>query len=660
MRIDFVLTLASDAEPGTGLGSGLVDDFVPRGHDGLPVLRGTHLRGLLRDRLRDIGHKLKRPGLDDELLGREGAALTDEGLVSVGDARAIEEQDPLFVARTALDEHGTARSGSLRNREAVAVGTRFQGYLQVRAEASAFAVDCLRLSLLSIQAVGGGRTRGAGTCFIDIEGDHRSPGKVFLELVSRTDKSARSPRTDTATTKTSDALHLLRLEFIAESPVCCPDIPVLSAINVIRSGIAIPASAVQGAVLHRLDRLAPDLAKRCFEDPQFRAWPLLPSGTQHAEGIPIRAPITHRVDKRAVSGDLETCDVFDVSQASSVSAAADGFAYKTSDGVMLVDAAGEVTLWKSNSIPRVVTAHAVHHASEGKQVNNLFTVDALAPLCFSGLLGIPEYAQELLLESLKSDPMVFFGKGRGVRGGGKLSATPIPTHADVHELRADPARPTVLVVQSPVVLPSTADDVHAPLQKQALEFFSTWCRKHGLPTPSGFWGVGGVRFGWNRHQQQGRTPARRVLLPGATLALETASDPEALRRALLAGAGEGRQEGYGALAVHPGIATRLWHGKTTTLSISTPGAAALEHVERMSRLNLPSPSQLSALLGHLEGEGPEAAARFLSDQAKKRPTRIYKMWLPALDDLQELIKKEHAGPALKTLIDLAVRKEVRA
>ena len=82
MKLDYILTLVSDGEPGTGLGGDLVDDFVPRDTAGRPLLRASHVRGLVRERMAEIGSVIGRPDLDDVLLGRDGMGLDDEGIAA--------------------------------------------------------------------------------------------------------------------------------------------------------------------------------------------------------------------------------------------------------------------------------------------------------------------------------------------------------------------------------------------------------------------------------------------------------------------------------------------------------------------------------------------------------------------------------------------------
>ena len=79
---DITLTLVSDAEPGTGLGTEAVNDFVPRDSSGRPHLPASHVKGLAREALRSMSAARGWPAsLEQRLFGRAAsdASATDDG-----------------------------------------------------------------------------------------------------------------------------------------------------------------------------------------------------------------------------------------------------------------------------------------------------------------------------------------------------------------------------------------------------------------------------------------------------------------------------------------------------------------------------------------------------------------------------------------------------
>ena len=308
IRLPFEIKLVADAEPGTGLGTELLDDTISRDHRGWPVLWASHLKGLMRACLSEMGDQRGwSRGLDDRVFGRPGIKGDDgvAGLIRVSDATPKTFPRVRTITRTALNDLGTANASTLRTSEAVPAGTVFCGELEVDSEKGSTVDLAARLSLLALEAVGGGRNRGSGSCFVKITGESRSPGEVLKGLDALVDRSSAARMTPTIasaprSTKTlpAGAPELLRLIFRAEGPVCCPETPLVQ-VNVIRSGFAIPASAVQGMIVTQLAKQDPQLADACFDDSRFRAWPLLPAGLsgENATQTPVRVSLSHRMSK---------------------------------------------------------------------------------------------------------------------------------------------------------------------------------------------------------------------------------------------------------------------------------------------------------------------------------------------------------------------------
>ncbi len=665
------ITLLSDAEPGTGVGTELLNGTVPRDPRGAPYVPASHIKGLLRDRLESIADLREWPSAPLIALLGESGSDGDDGTVSalrIADARrpsaARDGLDPVMtITRTAIGRTGTARANSLRTVEAVRCGESFAAEARLDAEPGGAQDLLARLGFLTIDALGGGRNRGAGRCRIDIEGETRKPGEILAQVdpLLATWTPRRSPKPEPARTADLGAgpAVWLRLRFVAESPICCPEHP--SAGNVIRTGPVVPASSVQGAILTLLDRADPDVATACLRDARFRAWPLVPVGLAGGESsdmpFGVRVDLAHRMSKLpkppepgSSTDRHEFADAaVDPGQWSRITA---GSPLKSTDGVLLRGASGVVKLWRAQDIPRIFQTHGVHHDPTGAGQRGLYSVEALAPLVFTGMLTVPESIAERLTRLLGESPWISLGKSRSVRGGGRLSI----------ERMADPAREfagwslpseatgRVFVVQSPLVLP---DDYAVDRAESALEMLAM----------RGGWGPivldeahqdrqvartqahCGVRFGWNRHGigesagAQKRLRARRVILPGSVLVLRTPLPN--LLDLLVAGLGEGREQGFGALLPHPGIAVERTGHQVQPDSI--PVIRSRDDAGRLGRElwadaggeDGPAPSQIAAVARRIRRD-PKSALDYLKRQ-KERPPRIWAVWKPVLPRVIELV-----------------------
>lgn len=668
-ELTYTLRLVSDAEPGTGLGGVTKDDCVPRNHKGVPILRASHLKGLMRSflsTLEDDGHPWAQ-GLCDRVLGRPGRDGDGgaEAAFSLGDA-ALQGDEPEAchtVTRTAIDpENGTVKGAALRTTESLAAGRTFAGRLTLSAPNGSAEDLAARLALLSIDAVGSSRTRGCGRCLVGLDGETRSPGALLKALSQAAPWQRPAPQAAAPATPASGPAVFLRLVFQAEGPVCCPDVPVRG--NVIRSGFAIPASAVQGALLTRLNTVDAQAASRCYAHQGFRAWPLLPCGPADEAltdlPVPCRVSLTHRVAKLAKMGHLKE------DEASEQALAPDPYKWqeqqagaplKASDGVLLSNAEG-VSLWKSGSMPRVVTAHCVLHDAQRDDGRNLFNMEAMAPLSWSGLLQVPEEAAETLLQELEKNPHIGFGRGRSVRGQGQLTAT---------RLNGTPAELaprndwTVLIAQSPLLLPDTPP-AGASARDELNQLAQDWAETHNLPQVEVVWTATAIRFGWNRAglgraSTEGRLRACRTAVPGTVLRFAAQADAKALAQALAAGFGDGREQGFGALAVHPGAATELFElprRKPPRRRSAHKGAvASMLKLHRSLQGRLPSPSQIYAVQQRLVRGGVKEATDYLNEQTK-RTTRIWQRWESCVDAVADILQLPGADKALRLLADLAI------
>jgi CRISPR/Cas system CSM-associated protein Csm3 (group 7 of RAMP superfamily) len=680
--IDFTLTLNSDAELGSGLGNELVNDIIARDHLGKPVLRASHLKGLLRATLEEIGSNRGWNGdLAEWCFGRPGAAGDDgaPGAVSFRDARPVGEAVVRTITRTSLTELGVVHGQTLRTTEAIAAGTAFHGEVRISADVPPAVDLAVRLALLAVEAVGGGRTRGGGACHVTIAREQRSPSQILRALDATAaigpargaELVQRRPATNGP-----EAATWLRVVFRARDPICCPEAPGVSS-NIIRSGLGIPASAVQGALITRLAAQRSDLADRTLADIRTRFWPLLPCGQNDGAGappVPVRVALSHRMSKLPTDTDGTYAFRDAAVEPYDWRLVARGVPMKGGDGILLRKENGRVALWRSGDVPRVVTAHAVHHDPTGQDLRNLFTVEALAPDIFAGLVCLPPEAAGRLAQSLSADPEVCFGKARTVRGGGTLDATPIPGDR-LPGLWAG-WQERVFVLQSPAAIPDDWDVANSSAEALLARLVrdSGWGEIADVGRQRGQVAVttlaaSGVRFGWNRHGVgklvggTRRLRARRVFLPGSVFLLDRppVDLPGLLLRGLGVGVGQdvdGREQGFGAVLPHPGIASsrhRLARETSTIRSRSEAGKLALGWWRKAGSPG-PSASQIAAVRERIRGADGNDAAEYLERQRTGRAKRVWERWELVHADVLNRIRRSPglAHEALRTWQDLVI------
>ncbi len=696
LTLPFTLTLHSDGVPSTGRGGDIVNSRVPRDARGVPLpTTAEQLVGLMRDRLRFHRRRLEQQGepgkaerfgdLIDVVLGGRGRPAADgyepQGSsgrericrVLIGDVLPPPGRRPSdlvrIVSRTAVDERtGSARHQSLRIEEMICVGTRLQGTLLIDADEGSTEDLACRFALTGIRAVGGNRTRGSGRCTITIDGETRPPGALLKALCEKlADWSPPEPPAVVSSSAppsvpADEACVLLRLVFRAEAPICCPEIPV--GTGSVRSGFEIPASAVQGMLLTRIDRVRPGLADALFRHPRFRAWPMLPCGAAGASDLPVptRVSLSHRVAKLAVDGSrLSAEEVADEAiEPYDWRKTPDTNPLKATGGVLLRRRDGTVALWKASSIPRFLSAHGVLFDEYTETGRNLYQMERIAPLAWMGFACLPQSAAELLAERLEQDPHVLIGRGK-TRG--ELAVDGVEDDrapwAGVHD--------NLLILQSPVLLSDTPQQHGATAQqelRQLVQHESTrgnWADLE-VPPVEKTWAVVGIRFGWNRHGhgvmtgRAQRLKACRVLLPGSVIRF--ADRPPRLRDMLQIGLGGGRERGYGALRVHPGRATELYAVQRTSRHLESTGRAAVTRLVldlwRRHRGRLPSPSQVYAVQNRLE-ISPADAREYLASQ-KVRTPRIWSAWEPIHGEVERLLEDhpDQAADALRLLADLCI------
>lgn len=645
-KINFTITLTSDAEPGSGFGTELINSLLPRDARNTVFLPAPHLKGIIRENLENMPHEAVPPQIIEELFGKSGcngALFHIENAVAPGDADIIE------ITRTRLNRFGVADPGSLRTGEAVARGTEFKGVLTFHPGLPEPYLDLLKLGFLSLFAVGGARNRGAGACITTIPDEERSPGQILKQLADVDFSRFTAWKADnTRDCHISDKQVTLKLVFKADNPICAPDLPVVGN-NVIRSGFSIPASAVQGAILHRINDISEKTATKCFENEIFRAWPLHP--TDHENRFSLRVSFTHKISKLPINEEgqyyfadetvhsYHWCQLHREAQ------------LRQADGVLMTNGNG-VDFWKASDMPRFITAHGVHNGDRGEgdnqQKRNLFTVESMAPMTFTGLVSMPETAADLLMKSLDKNPFVQLGKSRSVRGGGRLQAE-IIEFENLSVMKT--YEPGIFIVQSPLLVPrhlvgKPVEDIISSLAAEA---------GLGMPEKGRVKGTITTRFGWNTKMCNGRIGAEAVICPGAVFKLNTPG--ENLTRMLIKGIGAGRERGYGAVLPHPGVARARFQG-THKLRIAKSdknfGRAGFALWEKARDHRL-SASQISRVR-ELSILNPDKALAYLETQQKERPAEIWHRWKGVIREIQTGIRNDaqYMAKVLRVCQDLLV------
>jgi hypothetical protein len=151
------LTL-EDLHTGTGTGGGDVDALVTRDRRGRPVIRASHLKGLLREAGEElIHHQSMTEGELNALLGARGSG---RGALRLTSLRSDQKAETLIWGSSAREKGSRApKEDTLRYIEHIAAGTRFMATLRLADPGLASMLEAL---LPRIDRIGGGRNRGGG------------------------------------------------------------------------------------------------------------------------------------------------------------------------------------------------------------------------------------------------------------------------------------------------------------------------------------------------------------------------------------------------------------------------------------------------------------------------------------------------------------------
>lgn len=662
-NISFTLTLTSDAEPGSGFGTEILNSIVPTDTNGMPLLPATHIKGIMRDNLLKIAGEIGKPGLRSMILkyfGTESSgkrvpqttlAFSDLGCIYPAKVSNNERGNKLknsllnTISRTKLNENGVAEDGALRTTQVINKGNSFNGYVMINGSSNECLSLLIKLGLLSINAVGGGRNRGCGKCYIEIDNEKRTPGDLLMELYRNLEnENIEQNQVIRYSGKNPKKRVLIKMVFEPESPLCIPEYPVVET-NSIRSGFTIPASAVQGMILHRINAINKSVADATFESQLFRAWPLFPCFEQEYK-LPVRVPLTHLKNKLKD----EFWDEF-------LDNGTKDSRFKKTDGV-LIRTEDEIKFWDANEMTRIITAHCV------VKKNNLFTVESMYVLKpFIGIVSLPEDAYDLLEFSIGENKYAQFGKARTVRGIGKISISKFNENVLYENSNVQlNFKNRLYIVQSPLLVDEEYLENKPVKANNLLEM---------MVTHSG-WGVvekafasTGIIFGWNRSgkgeqvKNDGLLRARVIIKPGSVFLLKK---PLENMEKIFEGIGHGRKQGFGAVLPHPGKANSKYvlPEEMNNKNVKSTDEAGEKGYKLWidSKNSGLSASQINDLRQRLMQDN-KSAIEYLHKQKNERPLQIYERWEKIIDFLVQQMKEkpDEIARAMKVWYDLKVAEE---
>ena len=656
----FNLKLRSDAEPASGFGNEQLNSLLPVNEEGKVEIPASHLKGIMRENLYNILFSLKSEEDAKKICGCLFGRACDDGedgnigLVHLTGAVLLGEKKTLTITRTAIDENGMAADTSLRMTEALAKGSVLKGSISCDDDNPVVEKLAL-LASLSVSAVGGNRTRGAGNCQITIEGKPGlTPGSLLKEIMSAEISLVASGNIYVSEGSLNGSVKAVMLTFEASAPLCLPEHPIGQG-NVISSGIHVPATAVAGTILTLLSKEDKTLASACFRSKQFRCGPLLAVPDDDTM-LPVYISNTHKISKLPLSdtgnflfGDTMIPDKY-LEEDYRWQDKTEGRSMKGTDGVLIVRRNKKVELLKSSDIPRHYSAHGVVNPTA-----NLFTMESVCIRKLSGLVFLPEQAAYVLLKLLKDGRRVSFGRAKTTQGNGVLTAAPWEVFDKMEEAypQVDQLRNRLFIVQSPIVYKDDTDSSES--SKEILEKVLQDADWGKLEAESA---MTSVLFGWNQLKlgtlinKTRRVKAKRVILPGSVFLLkEKLTD---MREKLVAGLGEDRYAGYGAVLPHPMFATSLCEfdsGKND--SVRKFPKSADDAVYKGYELHAACGKKLSASqIAHLmrcAGISIQEAEKYLNTQKASRPVRIWDSWESVFKLLEKNFKQYHQAQIMKML-----------
>lgn len=162
LRYQLDIQLIEDLHTGSGVGRGDVDALVERDRNGRPVIRASHIKGLLREAAKDLPQTENLSRRTSTLFGEPGGERGALQLTSLRWLRSDSDPrgDTVVWTSTARDEWSRSPAeDTLRVVEFVPAGTTFRGELRLSDPALGETLEAL---LKRLDCLGSGRTRGAG------------------------------------------------------------------------------------------------------------------------------------------------------------------------------------------------------------------------------------------------------------------------------------------------------------------------------------------------------------------------------------------------------------------------------------------------------------------------------------------------------------------
>ncbi len=241
------LELLSDMHIGNGLSDGVVDSDFDRDESGRPCVKGSTLKGLLResclDLLECLGGKVAGGGaLLEAVFGRSEDAPGAGGVVFPFLRPSAAAAQRVVTGHTEIDARtGTAAKGRLYLVAHAPAGLRFEGELAdggIPPEQLDRARALLSLGLLNLEGVGGKRRAGKGRVKARPADWMPLEPPALLQRVKETIPVLKAPPAAAAARQArgpalpeirslseSNAVCALDLTFTAEAPLCLPDGP---------------------------------------------------------------------------------------------------------------------------------------------------------------------------------------------------------------------------------------------------------------------------------------------------------------------------------------------------------------------------------------------------------------------------------------------------
>jgi hypothetical protein len=172
------VTAVEDLHTGTGTGSGDIDAHVARDRHGRPVIRATHIKGLLRQ----AGEELIGKGAQlDGLLGTNGGKRGAVQMTSLRFAHAKRVASVLWASTAREPNTRVPKRETLRIVEHVPAGTKFRAILRLAPSGDRALLERL---VYRVDRLGGDRSRGSGLVCSEI---NDAPRPEPLELTEAGD-----------------------------------------------------------------------------------------------------------------------------------------------------------------------------------------------------------------------------------------------------------------------------------------------------------------------------------------------------------------------------------------------------------------------------------------------------------------------------------------